>query len=160
VVSLRNSLDRALEWVVIVLMAALALTVVAGFVFRQLGAPLVWYDEVAPIQLAWLTYYGSGLAALRRAHIGFPKLVQSAPLRLRIVLGWIRAVVVVAFFAVAAWAGWKVLEILGDTYLISLPWMSTRITQSVIPIGSVIFIVAEIVAFIGWLEEQREAPAA
>lgn len=154
--SLRSVLDRTLEWVVIALMAALALIVVAGFLFRKFGAPLVWYDEVAPILLAWLTYYGSGLAALRRAHIGFPKLVAAAPVRLRIVLGWVRVVVVVGFFIVAAWAGWKVLEILDDTYLVSLPWMSARITQSVIPIGSVIFIVAEVVAFIGWLEKQRE----
>jgi TRAP-type C4-dicarboxylate transport system permease small subunit len=72
------------------------------------------------------------------------------------VLGWIRVTIVVGFFLVAAWAGWKVLEALEDTYLVSLPWMSARITQSVIPIGSVIFIVAEIIAFTGWLEKQRE----
>ncbi len=154
--SLRSTLDRSLEWVVIVLMTLLAVVVVSGFLFRQFGAPLIWYDEVAPILLAWLTYYGSGLAALRRVHIGFPRLVANSPKRLRIVLGWIRVTIVVGFFLVAAWAGWKVLEALEDTYLVSLPWMSARITQSVIPIGSVIFIVAEIIAFTGWLEKQRE----
>lgn len=154
--SLRSVLDRALEWVVIALMASLALVVVAGFLFRKFGAPLVWYDELAPILLAWLTYYGSGLAALRRVHIGFPRLVESSPVRLRLVLGWIRVIVVVSFFVVAAWAGWRVLEILEDTYLVSLPWMPARLTQSVIPIGSVLFIVAEIIAFAGWLEKQKE----
>ena len=156
--SLRSTLDRSLEWVVIILMTFLALVVVAGFLFRMFGSPLIWYDEVAPILLAWLTYYGSGLAALRRVHIGFPRLVEQSPVRLRIFLGWIRVVVVVGFFLVATWAGWKVLEALEDTYLVSLPWMSARITQSVIPIGSVLFIVAEIIAFTGWLEKQREEP--
>jgi len=31
----------------------------------------------------------------------------------------------------------------GDT-LISLPWISTQVTQSVIPIGAVLFIIAEL----------------
>ena len=81
--SLRAAFDRILEWVVIGLMASLALMVVAGFTFRKVGAPLVFYDEVAPIMLVWLTYYGSALAALRRAHIGFPRLVQGRSPRLR-----------------------------------------------------------------------------
>ena len=64
-------------------MVALALVVVLGVVFRRLGAALVWYDEVASILLAWLTFYGAALAALHRAHIGFPKLVDGLGPRLR-----------------------------------------------------------------------------
>ena len=42
--------------------------VVLGVVFRWDGEALSWYDEVASVQLAWLTYYGASLAALKRAH--------------------------------------------------------------------------------------------
>ena len=75
--SLRKGYERTLEWLVIVLMVVLAAEVSLGILFRGLGRSLVWYDEVASILLAWLTFYGSALAALKRAHIGFPGLVNS-----------------------------------------------------------------------------------
>ena len=58
-------------------MVALAVIVVVGVGFRKAGASLVWYDEVASIMLAWLTYYGAALAALSRSHIGMPTLVAN-----------------------------------------------------------------------------------
>ena len=79
----RRRLEVVLEVVTVLLMGSLALVVVVGVGFRKAGAALVWYDEVASILLAWLTFYGAALAALKRAHIGFPKLVDglSEPLR-------------------------------------------------------------------------------
>ena len=32
------------------------------------------------------------------------------------------------------------------SYLIGLPWMPTRLTQSVIPIGAVLFVIAELLS--------------
>jgi TRAP-type C4-dicarboxylate transport system permease small subunit len=54
---------------------------------------------------------------------------------------------VLAFFMVTAWAGWRVFGILGGDTLVSLPWVPQRLTQSVIPIGAVLFIIAEVVTF-------------
>lgn len=155
--SLRDLLGKLLENVVLALMAGLALLVVVAVVFRKAGAPLVWYDEMAPILLAWLTYYGAALAALKHAHIGFPKLVASAPRKWRLGLIAVRETFVVGFFALAAWAGWRVMLVLDDTYLVSLPWMPARVTQSVIPIGAVVFIIAELLAVVERLEREREA---
>lgn len=145
---------RVLELIVLVLMTALALVVIAGVVFRKAGASLVWYDEVASILLVWLTYYGASLAALSRAHIGFPKLVDSVGPRLRLILVGLRETVIVAFFALVAWAGWRVLLVLEGSHLVSLPWVPTQFTQSVIPIGAVLFIVAELLSF----TQVRERP--
>ena len=141
----RKGLKRALESTVVALMVALALVVVLGVIFRRLGAALVWYDEVASILLAWLTFYGAALAALQRAHIGFPKLVDglAPPLRRPLIL--LGEAFVLAFFMVTAWAGWRVFGILGGETLVSLPWVPQRLAQSVIPIGAVLFIIAELV---------------
>ncbi len=133
-------------------MTLLAAVVIAGFVSRKLGSPLVWYDELAPIILAWLTYYAACLAALKRAHIGFPKLVAGAPPAVRRALGWFRELAVIGFFVIVAWAGWRVLGVLDGVYLVSLAWLPARLTQSVIPISAVLFIVAELLAF---AEDQR-----
>lgn len=144
---------------VVVLMTLLAAVVVAGFLFRKLGSPLVWYDETAPILLAWLTYYAACLAALKRAHIGFPKLVASTPLAVRLPLRAFREVCVVGFFLIAAWAGWRVLEVLDGVYLVSLEWLPARVTQSVIPISSALFIVAELIAFVEETRRDKEQAA-
>jgi len=143
---LSQRFEQFLEVVVLTLMTALATIVIVGVGFRKAGAALVWYDEIASILLAWLTYYGASLAALKRAHIGFPKLVYAARPRVRLTLVIFREVVVVGFFVLVAWAGWQVLQILDGIYLTSLPSVSIRLTQSVIPISAVLFVVAELLS--------------
>jgi TRAP-type C4-dicarboxylate transport system permease small subunit len=68
---LRQTLERFLEIWVVFLVSALTAIVVLAVIWRKAGASFVWYDEVASIILAWITYYGAALAALKRAHIGF-----------------------------------------------------------------------------------------
>ena len=153
----RNGLERSLEILMLLLMTSLAVVVIVGVGFRKAGAALVWYDEVASILLAWLTYYGASLAALKRAHIGFPKLVESAPPRLRLYLVLTREAIVIGFFVLVAWAGLQVLLVLDGIYLASLPSVSVRLTQSVIPIGAVLFIIAELLSFAAIWPALREA---
>ena len=142
----RRGLLRFLEALVLLLMASLAMVVVVGVGFRKAGASLVWYDEVASILLAWLTYYGAALAALNRAHIGVPTLVDSLPGKVRVGVMLLAEALVLAFFAVLAWAGFRVLAVLGGTSLVSLPWVPMSLAQSVIPIGAVLFIVAQLLS--------------
>ena len=141
---IRQAFERLLETITLVLMATLVLVVVVGVVFRKAGTSLVWYDEVASILLAWLTYYGAALGALKRSHIGFPKLIETVSPKLRRALTGLRDVAVIGFFALTAWAGWRVLLVLEGSYLVSLPWVPSQLTQSVIPLGAALFIVAEL----------------
>lgn len=152
---IRIAFERLLEVVVLLLMALLAVVVISGVIFRKFDAPLVWYDEVASILLAWLTYYGACLAALRRAHIAYPAFVESVRPSRRWPLIVIREIVVIGFFAVAAWAGWKVLMVLDRYYLTSLPWVPRQLTESVIPITAVLFIVAELLTVPDMIHENR-----
>src|SRR5919205_1117610 len=87
-----------LEWVVMVLMVVLAVEVTLGVVFRAIGRSLVWYDEVASILLAWLTFYGSALASVKRAHIGCPEVVERMGARARYAFGILAQLLVIAFF--------------------------------------------------------------
>ena len=74
------TLERPREWVLIFLMVALTVVVIVAVVYRKAGASLSWYDEVAAIQLAWVSYYGAALAALKRRHIGFDGVLLSIPM--------------------------------------------------------------------------------
>ena len=142
----RTGLRKILEGLVLFLMASLALVVVVGVVFRKSGASLVWYDEVASILLAWLTYYGAALAALHRAHIGVPTLVDKLSGNLRMFVVLVAEVLVLAFLCTLTWAGIQVLSVLGGTTLISLPWVPAAVAQSVIPIGATLFIGAQLLS--------------
>lgn len=144
-VRLRTGFERLLEAIVMVLLLALATIVVLGVVYRKLGASLVWYDEVASILLAWITYYGAALAALKGAHIGVSAVVDAMPAQLRRAAILFAECCIVGFFLLLAWVGWSVIVILGDDYLVSLPSVSTRYVQSVIPIGAMLFAIAELV---------------
>ena len=141
---LRDAVRRFLEAVVIAIVAALSILVVVAAVLRKIGYSLVWYDEVAAVLLAWLTFYGAALAALHRAHIGFPKLVERLDGRPRRALFLLRKALVIGFFALTAWMGMKMMTVLGGTFLVSLPWLPARVVYSAIPAGAVLFVLAEL----------------
>ena len=145
--SFREGFERFLEWVCLVLMAALAVEVTAGVVFRYSGHSLVWYDEVATILLAWVTFYGSALAALKGAHMGVPEIVAMLPPRGRVVAAAVAQAFVIAFFVLLAWVGYAVLEVLAGDKLISLPQVPVALAMSVIPISAVLFVVAQLLVF-------------
>ena len=139
----RNGFERLLEGIVIVLMLAMFFVIVAGVTFRKLGASLEWYDEVAEILLAWLTYYGAAYAALKRSHIGVSSLVCMAPLPWRKILFFVAEGIVFAFFVILAWIGARILPVLEFDFLTTVPAISTMYTQSVIPIGAILFMIAQ-----------------
>lgn len=152
--ALHRGFERALEWIVIVLMVALAAEVTAGVIFRYTGYALVWYDEVASILLAWVTYYGAALASLRGSHIGVPELVRMLPPTVRVPVTVFAKLCVLAFFVLLAWIGYTILEVLHTDTLVTLPDISVAVAQSVIPISGVLFVVAEVIA---WPRALREA---
>ena len=144
---IRGKYEALLEYIVIFLMVVLTLVVFIAVVFRKMDNSLSWYDEVASVLLAWLTYYGAALAALNRGHIGFNGLINAMKPKLRIPFVIVSEIFIIAFFVLLAWVGFTVLQILEGDALTSLTWVPTRLTQSVIPIGAALFIISEIFSF-------------
>jgi len=103
---------------VIVLMVVLFAEVTLGVIFRMAGDPLVWYDEIASILLAWLTYYASVLAALKRAHIGVPGVVKSFPRGLRVATVIVSEGLVIGFFVLLGWLGIRIHDVLTTDFLV------------------------------------------
>lgn len=157
---LRRRYERLLEWIVIALMAVLAVEVTLGVVYRTIGASLSWYDEVASILLAWLTFYGSALAAVKRAHIGCPEVVAFFPPQARVAARILASLLVIAFFAILGWMGYVILEVLATDHLISLPEVEVAWVQSVIPISAALIIVAELLSLPVALGRARAGHAA
>ncbi len=159
VTRLRNGLERLLEIVCVALMVGLAALVVVAVVFRTAGSSLTWYDEVAAIMLAWLTYYGAALATLRRAHLGFPGLYAASPPTLRMPMFVLAECLFLGFFLILAWYGWQVIVLLAGDTLTSLPWVSVSFTQSIIPVGSALIVLGQLATLPERWREARFGPA-
>lgn len=144
--------SRLLEWITISLMVMLTVIVTCAVIARLMGQSFSWYDEVAAIMLAWITYYGSALAALHRRHIGFDTVLLAMPVKLRVAALIIGEVIVLTFFFLMARAGLQVLEVLAGDTLISLTWVPIQYTQSVIPIGAILFMICQILSLPGYIK--------
>jgi len=142
-----RALAYLLEWFLIIQMFALSIIVIYAVISRKMGASLSWYDEIAAIQLAWITYYGAALAALRRRHIGFDGVLLAMPVPLRRVMVILSEVLTVGFFALLTWSGWEVVKIIEGMSLVSLTFIPVQLTQSVIPIGGALFIICSLLSF-------------
>ena len=135
----RKSYDVFLQYLMFIMMIALAITVVFGVIFRWSGQALVWYDEVASVQLAWLTYYGSAYAALKGSHIGVPSILKSFPIPIRKVFFIVSKIVIYSFFTLMTYYGLIVMNLIHGETLTTLEWVPQSLVQSVIPVGSFLF---------------------
>lgn len=144
---IRARFEQVLELIVVLLVLALAAIIVLGFASRLLNAPLSWTGEVASTGLAWLTYYGGALAASKGAHITCPNIVNVLPPVLRVPVVLLSEVFTIGFFILLAWTGLRVVIILKGSTLVSLPFVSQQLTESVIPIASALFVIGELLRF-------------
>ncbi len=154
--SFRRSYDRLLEIIAVILMVAVTVIVVLGVVFRTLGESLVWYDEIASISLAWLTYYAAALAALRGSHLGFAGFVNSLPTNLRVGVTILGSLITIFFFVLLAITGYQVIDAISGITLVSLPAVQQSWTATVIPIASVLFVIAELLRLPEAVAEARK----
>lgn len=152
---LKNALEWLLEWMTILLMVLLTVIVVLAVIFRMLGDSFSWYDEIAVVGLAWITYYGAALAALKRRHIGFDSVLLALPQRYRLAAALLGEAVTLSFFVLLAWAGIRVLQVLEGETLVALTWVPVQLTQSVIPVGACLFILAQILSLPDYLQAVR-----
>ena len=156
---IRRRYERALEWLTVVLMGLLALEVTVGVIFRTAGYSLVWYDEFAAILLAWLTFYGSALASVKRAHIGCPEVMAMLPRTIKFAFRLLAEFLTIGFFLLMGWMGYKVLAVLDTDYLITMPSIPVSWVQSVVPISAVLIVAAELITLPRVLTNALACPA-
>ncbi|GDX37323.1 hypothetical protein LBMAG19_4690 [Candidatus Pelagibacterales bacterium] len=124
-------------------MIVLSITVLLGVCFRWAGHSLVWYDEIAGIQLAWITYFGSAYASLKGLHIGMPTLIKVFSKDIRKILFVLSKIIIFLFFLVLTYYGTKVIIVLRGDTLVTLDWIPQSFVQSVIPVSSLLIIISE-----------------
>ncbi len=143
---LHGAVKRALEVVSLLILMALLAVVTVAVACRYSGLVFSWYDELASILLAWLTYIGAALAALRRGHLGFDNVVRALPAGTRRAAFALSEAATIGFFACLGWGGWMLLPLLQGETLVSMPFIPSIATQSIIPLAAALFVLAEILS--------------
>ena len=142
-------LDIFFQVVTLALLVALLGVVLLGVGFRYSGRSLIWYDELASMLLAWITFAGAGLATLRNAHLGFSGLLFGLPKSGRIALFVLVELIFFATFAAIGWAGWAILDIFAGETLISVRFLTRSFVQSILPIGAGLIVLARFLTLTG-----------
>jgi TRAP-type transport system small permease protein len=126
-----STFDRVLirvnRWVVIVILAAMAVMVFTNVALRFLtDQSILWVEEVSRYLMIWLTFLGAGLVLRYGGHIGIDTLQEALPRQ----AAWIRMAIyalLLIFFATMLW--------LGARYSMVTWGQTTPVMQ--IPIGAV-----------------------
>jgi TRAP-type C4-dicarboxylate transport system permease small subunit len=102
--------ERAVDTLAIATFAGMFACVIAQVVFRYfLGSPLTWSDELARYLFVWCSFLGWIVAARRRTHLGVDVLATRLPARGAAALRLVGAVAAIAFAAVLAFYGVRVM---------------------------------------------------
>lgn len=149
---MRRAYDRLLATLTIALLVTLALVVLYSVGARASGFSPIWYDEVASILLAWISFLGAALATLRNAHLNFENLLVAQPRPVRAALFVFVETVFVLTFGLICWAGWRILGVFNDEVLTSIAWVQLAYVRSIVPIGALLMLVSRLfVVHQNWL---------
>jgi TRAP-type C4-dicarboxylate transport system permease small subunit len=153
-------LGLVLEIVGGTLLVALALLVSVAAALRYLGTGISFYDEIAPILLSWVTFFGAALVALNRGHLGFDNVIRALPDGLRRIAFVMSEALTIGFFLALAWGGFRLLQVVAGEHLVTLPWLTAPMTQSVMPLASLAFVAAELLTLPdAWRKLNQPAPS-
>lgn len=126
-----GSFDRLLlavnRWLVIALLAAMAVMVFANVALRFLtDYSILWVEEASRYAMVWLTFIGAGPVLRYGGHIGIETLQQSLP----------RAAPMLRALVVALLAAFFVVMIVVGARYATLTWAQTTPVMQ-IPVGAV-----------------------
>ena len=153
---LTHWLDLVLQVATIAMIVILSVVVLMGVGFRYSGNSLIWYDEVAAVLLAWITFTGAALAVLRNAHLGFNGLLFGLPLQGRLTLFWGVEAIFVVVCGITAWAGWAILEIFGNETMTTLRFVPRSVVQGILPVSAALMLLGRLLTLAQRLAEVRE----
>ncbi|MEO8751950.1 MAG: TRAP transporter small permease [Casimicrobiaceae bacterium] len=136
--------DRVLllcsRWLVIVILAAMALMVFANVALRFLSDhSILWVEEVSRYLMIWLTFLGAGLVLRYGGHIGIDTLQERFPTQAPFIRGVI-FVLLLGFFAFMVWIGFAYAS---RTWAQTTPVLQIPVgfVYSAMPVGFMLLIV-------------------
>ena len=129
------------RWVLVALMAAMAVLVFANVVSRYvLNYSLIWVEELTRYLMVWVGFLGGGVVLRLGAHIAVDALQDLLPARVARALRAGIVVVLAITFAAMTWLGIRYAAFAWDQETPVMNW-STGAIYLAIPIGSALLLV-------------------
>lgn len=129
------------RWVVVALMAAMAVLVFANVVSRYvLNYSIIWVEEVTRYMMVWVGFVGSGLVLRYGAHIAVDVFQDLLPLRAAQLVRVLVVLVLAGAFAAMTWLGVQYVRFAWDQETPVLNWNFGAVYLA-IPIGSALMLV-------------------
>ena len=128
-------LANGVEWVCLILMAALSVDLMLGVFSRYvLASTFTWYDEIARACFVWVVFLGAAVGVKRGAHFRLHLLVDRFPPGLQWLAGIFGRLVVIAFSIALIQQGWAFVE-LGRAQQTPVLGLSKAWIYSAMPVG-------------------------
>ncbi len=127
---------RLNQWLVIALMATMAVLVFANVVSRYLfNYSMIWVEELTQYQMIWIAYLGAGLALREGRHVAVDLFEESLSPRLRGILRAAIGLAILVFLVVLAVLGVQIAVFAWDqeTPVLNIP---AGVPYLGIPIGA------------------------
>jgi TRAP-type transport system small permease protein len=144
------------QWVVILLMATMALLVFVNVVSRYVfNYSIIWVEELTQYQMIWIAYLGAGLALREGRHVAVDTLQDLLPVRLRRFVRRLIWFAIVAFLVTLTILGLRIAAFAWnqETPVMNIP---TGIPYLAIPIGAAAFLVHVILFWRDFVERRFE----
>ena len=133
-------LNRLSEYLLIVVLSALAVVVFMQVVFRYLiHLPLFWTEEFARYCLIWASLLGAGVAVKRNEHIAVTVFLTRFPKNVGRVMVLAARISVAAILAVMVWGGIK-LVIVTSAQISPAMRIPMSVPYLALPIGSIVML--------------------
>lgn len=111
----RRAIERAGEWLLVALIAAMTLACLAQVVWRYLfNDPLIWSEELSRYLFIWISYLGAWMAWRFRQHIALDAVLLLRAARLRQWSARLVEVLVLCFLLYTAWGSLRLIEVASD----------------------------------------------
>jgi TRAP-type C4-dicarboxylate transport system permease small subunit len=132
---LKRVFDSGVEWLCILLLAAISIDLLLGVFSRYvLERTFVWYDEVARACFMWLVFLGAAVAVRRGAHFGLDVLVGMLPPPLKRAARLLTPLTVIVFSGALIWLGWDLMRH-GATQTTAVMGMPVSWIYAAMPVG-------------------------
>lgn len=152
---LATLLANGVEWVCLVLMAALSADLMLGVFSRYvLASTFTWYDEIARACFIWVVFLGAAVGVKRGAHFRLHLVVDRLPPRVQRAAGVFGRLVVIAFSLALIQQGWVFVE-LGRAQQTPVLGMSKAWIYSAMPVGGSLMILYSVAPLARALRNRR-----
>lgn len=132
--------EKFLDGLTVALLIVLVLLVALQVVFRFIGFPSPWTEEMARFAFVYITFFGSVLALKEGSHIVIEFVVERLPAAWRRAVGLLFNFVVMAFLVLVVLGSVITLRINKDVTAASLPWFKMTYVYISIFVASILML--------------------